>query len=191
MTNALHSIPPVCCPSGSDRDLMALFVILGVWIALRILFGILRKKKGTASMKRFKNRVILAFVMLAVVAIFALRQHRQAPPPPPPAQEAATVAAVPQAESLPLLLELGADKCVPCKMMAPILEDLKTTYAGQLRVDFIDVWKNPDAATPYGIRIIPVQIFFNESGQELFRHEGFFAKEDILSKWKELGYDFP
>lgn len=93
----------------------------------------------------------------------------------------------PQAADLPRLVDLGADKCIPCKMMAPILEELKKKYAGVFNVEFIDVWKNPDAAEQYGIRVIPTQIFFDASGKELFRHEGFFSKEDILAKWKEHG----
>jgi len=56
-----------------------------------------------------------------------------------------------------------------------------------LKVDSIDVWKNPDAAKQYGIRIIPTQIFYDASGREVFRHVGFFPKKDILAKWKELG----
>ena len=71
--------------------------------------------------------------------------------------------------------------------MAPILEELKKEYAGKLEVEFIDVWKNPDAAKKYGIKLIPTQIFYDAAGKELFRHEGFFGKEDILAKWKELG----
>ncbi len=90
---------------------------------------------------------------------------------------------------IPRLLDLGADKCVPCKMMAPILEELKTDYAGVMAVEFVDVWKNPDAAKPYGISIIPTQIFFAPDGTELFRHEGFISREDILSKWLELGIE--
>ena len=93
------------------------------------------------------------------------------------------------AAKLPKLLDLGAGKCIPCKMMAPILEELKKEYAGRMNVEFIDVWVNPDAAKPYGIEVIPTQIFYNADGKELFRHVGFFAKEDILAKWKELGVD--
>jgi thioredoxin 1 len=84
-------------------------------------------------------------------------------------------------------VDLGADKCIPCKMMAPILEQLKKEYAGQMDVEFIDVWKNQDAAKKYEIKLIPTQIFYRADGKELFRHEGFFGKEDILAKWKELG----
>ena len=90
---------------------------------------------------------------------------------------------------LPKLVDLGADKCIPCKMMAPILDDLKKNYAGKLEVEFIDVWKNQSAGEQYGIRVIPTQIFFSAAGKELFRHEGFFAKEDILAKWREFGVE--
>ena len=90
---------------------------------------------------------------------------------------------------LPMLLELGADKCVPCRMMMPILRELKTEYAGALKVKFIDVWKNPESGKEYGIRAIPTQIFYDSNGRELFRHVGFFSKKDILSKWKQLGVE--
>jgi thioredoxin 1 len=95
----------------------------------------------------------------------------------------------PKEAMLPKLVDLGADKCVPCKMMAPILEELKKDYAGKLDVVFIDVWKNSAEGEKYGIKLIPTQIFYGPEGKELFRHEGFFAKEDILAKWKELGHE--
>jgi thioredoxin 1 len=100
---------------------------------------------------------------------------------------AATWAA--ESTKLPKLVDLGADKCIPCKAMAPILKDLKTEYAGRMDVEFIDVWKSPDAGKAHKIKLIPTQIFFDASGKERFRHEGFFGKEDILGKWKELGVD--
>jgi thioredoxin 1 len=100
---------------------------------------------------------------------------------------AATWAA--ESAKLPKLVDLGADKCIPCKAMAPILKDLKTEYAGRMDVEFIDVWKNPDAGKAHKIKLIPTQIFFDASGKERFRHEGFYGKEDILGKWKELGVD--
>jgi thioredoxin 1 len=95
----------------------------------------------------------------------------------------------PKEAMLPKLVDLGADKCVPCKMMAPILEELKKNYADKLDVVFVDVWKNSTEGEKYGIKLIPTQIFYGTDGKELFRHEGFFAKEDILAKWKEFGYD--
>ena len=74
-------------------------------------------------------------------------------------------------------------------MMAPVLEELKKEYAGRLIVEFIDIWKNPEQGDAYQVQMIPTQIFFDASGRELFRHEGFFSKADILAKWKELGVD--
>jgi len=94
-----------------------------------------------------------------------------------------------QVKAIPRMVDLGATKCIPCKLMAPILEDLKKTYVGKLDVQFIDVWENPDAGKKYGINVIPTQIFFDAAGKELFRHEGFFGKDDILAKWKEFGVD--
>jgi len=131
-------------------------------------------------------RLVAAVVIVgAAVGAYMLR----------PAADAETSQAddapVAQSTALPRLLDLGADKCVPCKMMAPILEELKETYAGSLQVEFIDVWKNPTAAQPYRIRVIPTQIFFSADGTELFRHEGFYSREDILAKWRELGVALP
>jgi thioredoxin 1 len=136
--------------------------------------------------KRSTLRLVAAVVIVgAAVAAYVLR----------PAADAGTVhtdeAQVAEATALPRLLDLGADKCVPCKMMAPILEELKQTYAGTLTVGFVDVWKDPTAAQAYGIRVIPTQIFFSAGGTELFRHEGFYAREDILAKWRELGVALP
>ena len=92
---------------------------------------------------------------------------------------------------LPRLVDLGADKCIPCKMMAPILEELRVQYAGRFEVVFIDVWKDPPKAKEFGITVIPTQILIDPDGKELMRHEGFFAKDDILAAWRTHGYDFP
>ena len=91
---------------------------------------------------------------------------------------------------LPRLVELGSTTCVPCKMMKPIIEELTTEYAGKLEVVFVDVHRQSVLADKFGIRVIPTQVFLDASGKELFRHEGFFPKEEILAKWKELGFDF-
>lgn len=89
--------------------------------------------------------------------------------------------------ALPRLVDLGATKCIPCKAMAPILEALREDFAGQFEVTFIDVWENRAAGEVYGIRLIPTQIFIDAKGQELFRHEGFYSREEVLAKWSELG----
>lgn len=148
------------------------------------------------SVKLFKNLSIIIILAVAVAFVFALKRERQAPAESSPAQKAHSVTqAGTNMESkkeisagLPRLVDLGAGKCIPCKMMAPILEDLKKTHADKFEVQFIDVWQNPDEAKKFNIRVIPTQIFFAPDGKELFRHEGFFGKDDILEKWKEFGF---
>lgn len=94
------------------------------------------------------------------------------------------------AENLPKLVDVGADKCVPCIKMAPILDQLKHDFSGSMDVLFVDAWKNRKEAAKYGIRMIPTQIFYGVDGAELYRHVGFYSREEILDKWKELGYAF-
>jgi len=86
---------------------------------------------------------------------------------------------------LPRLVDLGAHKCIPCKKMAPILKDLRKEYEGTVEVVFLDVWKDPKSAGPYGIRLIPTQIFFDRKGREVFRHEGYFSREEILKVFRD------
>jgi thioredoxin 1 len=90
---------------------------------------------------------------------------------------------------LPRLVDLGAGKCIPCKKMAPILEALAETHKAYFTVEFIDVWVNPSMAKEYNVRIIPTQIFYSAAGRELYRHVGFYSREEILTKWRGLGVD--
>src|ERR1035437_2206523 len=122
--------------------------------------------------------LIVAALAVTVVAAGALKQGKNEAKEGP-------AASGPRA-ALPRLVDLGAGKCIPCKKMAPILEELKKEYAGRMEVEFIDVWKNRDAGKAYGVEMIPTQIFYDASGKELDRHTGFFGREDILGKWKEL-----
>ncbi|MDD5491985.1 MAG: thioredoxin family protein [bacterium] len=86
-------------------------------------------------------------------------------------------------------IELGSVKCVPCKMMQPIIEDIKMEYQGQVEVIFYDVWTK--AGRPYGekykIQAIPTQIFLDKTGKEYFRHIGFFPKEELVKVLKQQG----
>lgn len=133
---------------------------------------------------------ILAVVIAVVAAAFLLREARR-PGPGVGGAESAVVDRTAGSENdrLPRLLDLGSDQCIPCKMMVPILKELKEEYASAFEVEVIDVRKNRDVGEEFGIKIIPTQIFFDASGQELFRNQGFMSKEDILRKWQELGVD--
>ena len=176
------------CPcSGGDQGgglfLTLCLVACAVWLVHRI-----GRKDGVSRMSKvWKIAIVVA--LAAVVAIVIINKRGGSSPGTDADQGAAQVSQ--PAAGLPRLLDLGSTTCIPCKMMAPILEELKKEYAGRLQVEFVDVMANPDAATPYKISLIPTQIFFDASGKERFRHEGFFSKEDILAKWKELGVDLP
>ncbi len=128
-----------------------------------------------------KNFLIVVAAILVFVGAFLLRDSTKESP------VAANIAG--QSTALPRLVDLGSDKCVPCKKMAPILDNLAKDYRGSLLVEIIDIMKNPAAGEPWEIRVIPTQIFLDAAGKELFRHEGFLAEEAILAKWRELGFD--
>lgn len=94
------------------------------------------------------------------------------------------------AQGLPKLVDVGADKCIPCIKMAPILDQLREDFSGRMDVQFVDVWKYREEAAKYGVQMIPTQIFYAVDGKELYRHTGFYSREEILAKWQELGYSF-
>ena len=87
------------------------------------------------------------------------------------------------------MLDIGADTCVPCKMMAPIMKELETEYAGKAAILFIDVWKNTQEAVQYEISVVPTQIFFDKNGKEVSRHEGFMDKKSIMAMLGQLGVE--
>ena len=89
-------------------------------------------------------------------------------------------------EGMVTMLDLGAKKCIPCKMMAPIIEVLKEEYDGKAAIVFIDVRQHPQEARKYRIRAIPTQIFYDESGGEVFRHVGFMDKKSIVRMLEKL-----
>jgi thioredoxin 1 len=95
------------------------------------------------------------------------------------------------AEDIPVkgmvtMVDLGANRCVPCKLMAPIIEKLEHEYKGKAAIVFIDVWKNPDQAKKYGISTIPTQIFYDKNGKEQSRHVGFMSEVDIKKQLDTL-----
>jgi thioredoxin 1 len=155
---------------------------------------------------KFKRVKIFVIIIVAVAGFICVAQMKSpcassgglcfrsatsgAPSRPVPAKTAAKAEKKVEAK-LPQLLDLGAKKCIPCKKMAPILDGLEKEYKGILIVKFIDVWvkENAAEAKKYEISSIPTQIFFDKEGKELWRHVGFISKEDILKKWKELGYN--
>ena len=153
----------------------------------------LNEASGPARSCPYKSHWKLGVVVLVavMVALVLAAKHQGAPAPEAMPAAAASVpdATLAANTGLPRLLELGSVSCIPCQMMAPILAELRQEYAGKLQVDFIDVKEHPEAVDAFRVRAIPTQIFFEPSGNEVFRHEGFFPKEDILAEWKNLSVD--
>ncbi|MCK9295991.1 MAG: thioredoxin family protein [Desulfobulbaceae bacterium] len=89
------------------------------------------------------------------------------------------------------MVDLGAGKCIPCKMMAPILEKLQKEYAGRAAIVFIDVWEDRSQSAKFGISSIPTQIFYDKNGKEIYRHEGFLEEKGIAAKLQEMGVAEP
>ena len=87
----------------------------------------------------------------------------------------------------PALVDFGAAGCRPCDMMTPILASLKKKYAGRLNVLFVHVGDEQVLAARYGVETIPVQVFFDKGGKQVFRHEGFFAQAEIERKLGAMG----
>ncbi len=102
------------------------------------------------------------------------------------AAQAAEIKEIP-AKGMVTMVDLGAKSCVPCKMMAPILEKLEKAYQGRAVIHFYDVWENREPAMRFGIRAIPTQIFFDKDGKEVYRHVGFMSEEDIVKQLTKMG----
>ncbi len=125
-------------------------------------------------MRTSYSKVIVGIVCLSLLLPLAL----------PAALFAAAEAPV---KGMVTMVDLGAKKCIPCKMMAPILEKLEKVYAGKAAVIFFDVWEDAAPARHFGIRAIPTQIFFDKKGKEIYRHEGFLSEEEIVRRFKDMG----
>jgi len=111
---------------------------------------------------------------------------------------------------LPIIIDFGADSCIPCKEMAPVLKKLNAELIGKAIIRFVDVWKYQQLAQGFPVELIPTQIFFDAEGkpfkpqspeemqmklystrdtnEHVFTaHEGGMTKEQMLRALKEMG----
>lgn len=95
----------------------------------------------------------------------------------------------PQGTQRVTFVELGSVRCIPCKMMQPILAEIEKEYGSQVKVVFHDVWtrEGQPFAAKYRIQAIPTQVFLDQEGKEFFRHVGFFPKEEIVKVLQTQG----
>lgn len=177
-----------CCP-GQSNIVLLLVVMAGAWWGFVWVPSVWKSKRD--FMNKTLKILVVAGVIASVAAILLIRQRAGAPGgvQGPPAQ---AVKVAPSASGLPRLVDLGSTSCIACKKMAPILAELAKDYAGRLDVEFIDVGlrENEPLAREYGIHLIPTQVFLDAEGYELWRHQGFLSKAEIVAKWNELGFSF-
>jgi thioredoxin 1 len=126
-------------------------------------------------MKMNSSRVMVGIFCLSLLLLFIS-----------PAALFAAAAEAP-VKGMVTLVDLGAGMCIPCKLMAPILEKMEKEYAGRAAVVFLDVWKDRAPIKRFGIRAIPTQIFFDKDSKEVYRHEGFLSEEEIVRRFKDMG----
>jgi len=87
----------------------------------------------------------------------------------------------------PVLVDFGANSCVPCRQMRPILKEIGTEYSEKAKIVVIDVYKYQKLAQEYKILMLPTLVFFDPKGKEAFRNVGPLEKEKIIAKLKEIG----
>lgn len=87
----------------------------------------------------------------------------------------------------PTLANFGADRCKFCDMMIPIRKDIEKMYKGKLNVLYVHLNNDAVLGAHYGISGVPVQVFYNKSGEEVYRHVGYWPKEEIIKKLADMG----
>lgn len=83
---------------------------------------------------------------------------------------------------IPMIVDYGADTCIPCKEMAPVLEKANEEFRGKAFVKFINVWEYPDAANNVPVQVIPTQVLVNADGTP------FVPSEELASQIEFLMY---
>lgn len=130
-------------------------------------------------MKKFAAVIIFVGAVFTLMFVYTAQQQ---------SQQQSLRESLPEvpAPDMVTLVNLGADSCLPCQMMEPVLEELKEKYKDQVKIAFIDVWKHSDQGQRFRITSIPTQIFYDHQGNEMFRHQGYMDRESIINVLEEL-----
>jgi len=134
---------------------------------------------------------VLVILLAAIVAGLAFWYMSRPPAPPAETAPAAPVlTTVPPTKSgQPLMLEVGSSAGPADLMMAAVMLALREGFGNRLEVQFENVDRDPSLKEKYGVKVIPTQIFYDPSGKEIGRHEGYASEQKILDQLKTLGYD--
>lgn len=173
--------------------------------------------------KRFSKKKLLVFTLIliaaAVAVIFVIKNSGQTSSLVEENDSKYTLDATEDfnleeilSYGVPVIIDFGAEGCVPCDYMAPILKELNEELRGKAIVKFVNIRINEDAARAVPIRVIPTQFFFDKDGKPYMPtgesdipfiqyqdkdteeivftgHEGVLEKDQILSILEELGME--
>jgi thioredoxin 1 len=87
----------------------------------------------------------------------------------------------------PVLVDFGANSCLPCRQLRPVLKEISAEYSEKAKVLVIDVYKYQNLAREHKVLMLPTLVFFDSKGKETFRNVGLMEKEKIVGKLKEIG----
>ncbi len=87
----------------------------------------------------------------------------------------------------PVLVDFGANSCLPCRQLRPVLKEIGAEYSEKAKILVIDVYKYQKLAQEYKVLMLPTLVFFDSKGKEAFRSVGLMEKEKIVGKLKEIG----
>lgn len=123
--------------------------------------------------RHMKEKVFIVLVLVFFIGFLSITPSQAEPAAKP---------------KLPVLMEFGRGICIPCRQMKPILESLARESEGQLVVQVVEIDSKPELTRRYRIMVIPTQVFVDANGQEVYRHLGFYPKDDLVAKLKELKF---
>ncbi len=86
-----------------------------------------------------------------------------------------------KSHNLPIIIDFGADECVPCKQMAPVLAKINKEMEGKALIKFVDVWKSPEASKGFPVQVIPTQVFILADGKPYQPSENLGIKFNLYS----------
>ena len=129
------------------------------------------------------NKIIIALILIVTLAACGKNQNKEQEPQGKVNNELNAAGSNVKIT----FVELGSVTCIPCKQMQPVMKSIEEKYGGSVKVVFHDVWKDKAAQKKYNIELIPTQVFLDENGNEFFRHQGFFAENEIVKLFESRG----
>ncbi len=86
-----------------------------------------------------------------------------------------------------VIMEFGGERCIPCMHMQPVLQDLRDLLDKKAIIRNFWIQEHPEVARAHQIMVMPTQIIFNQKGEEVFRHMGYFPPEEFHAALRKLG----